>query len=234
MALEMSQYVHRTRTREGSPRFSITLSPAALSLAALGMLLILGWCFYMGFMIGRGQNPEEHLQRLAAVLQSGDKAEQPAAAQKGAAVKAPATEGAAAPAAEQGAGQAPAAQGQVPGYPVFQTQGAGKQAQPQAQGQARSQQAQAQPAAKQADKAQAGQPTFTFVYRMATVFSREDARREQERYETKGFSTSIRQSGKSWGLYHTFKGTDRDCEIFLSDVKRAGLGQPSRVSRKKN
>ncbi len=231
MALEMSQYVHRTRTREGSSRFSITLSPVALSLAALGMLLILGWCFYMGFMIGRGQNPEEHLQRLAAVLQSGDKAEQPAAAQEGAAVEAPATEGAAAPAAEQGAGQVPAAQGQVPGYPVFQTQGAGKQAQaqPQAKGQA-----QAQPVAKQADKAQAGQPTFTFVYRMATVFSREDARREQERYETKGFSTSIRQSGKSWVLQHTFKGTDRDCEIFLSDVKRAGLGQPSRVSRKKN
>ncbi len=238
MALEMSQFVHRSQTRDGASRFSVTLSPAALSLAALGMVLILGWCFYMGFMIGRGQNPEERLQRIAAVLQPGGGASQPAQGQADGAGGEPAPQGVPEPAAGQGAVPAPPAQGQVPGYPVFQTQGAGQQAQTQAQataqpGASQPQQAKAQPAAK-ADRAQAGPPTYTFVYRMATVFTREDARREQERYENKGFSTSIRQSGKSWGLLHTFKGTDKDCEAFLKDVKRAGLGQPARVSRKKN
>lgn len=233
MALEMQNYVRRMQTREGSKRFAVTLSPAAMAVVGLGLLIILGWCFYMGFMIGRGQNPEEHLQRMAAILQPADeqKAAQPGAAPapEGQPAEAAAQDGQPAQQQAQAAGQpAPFVPGNVPGYPTFQ------QGQPAQAAQAAKPAAQPKEQAKQATRPAQAQAPYTFVYRMATVRSREDARSEQARYENKGFRTSIRAYGKSWALLHTFKGTDRDCEQFLADVKKAGLGAPARVSKKKN
>ena len=115
----------------------------------------------------------------------------------------------------------------VPGQPVFRTSSA--TAAPQATAQA------TQPQGTRAEKATAkGPATYTYTYRMATVRSQQDARSEQERYEAKGFRVSIRKSGNSWALQHTFKGTDEDAAQFLRDVKSAGLGEPMRISRRKN
>lgn len=72
----------------------------------------------------------------------------------------------------------------------------------------------------------------TYVYRMASVRTEADARAEQKRYEKKGFRVRIARSGKSWVLTHSFQGTDRDEKAFLQRVKKAGLGQPMRVSKR--
>lgn len=226
---------------------NITASPAFLSLLGVIVLCVLGWCFYLGFMVGRGQNPEKHLQEMAAILSSDDKPAQAGqgAAQPGAVPGAAAGQGdAQAQGAENAAGQQagqpdqaaqPDGAGQagqaaaVPGYPAFPqaSQAAGgAAAQP---GQAA---AQKKPEAQQVQEKP--KAPYTFSYRMATVRTREDARREQERYEKKGFRTSIRSSGKSWSLFYTLKGTDSDADQFLRDVKKAGLSQPVRISKKAN
>lgn len=174
----------------------------------------------MGFMIGRGQNPEEHLQKIAAIWQSRQEAGQN-------------VQTAAQPAQTAGAGQT-VQLGQpvvVPGQPVFRTQPAQGQSTQQAQSTGQGQQKAAKPV-QQAQ--QSGPATYTFTYRMATVRSQQDAREEQTRYEGKGFRVSIRKSGNAWILQHTFNGTDEDAAQFLRDVKAAGLGEPMRVSRKKN
>ncbi len=226
---------------------NITASPAILSLLGVIVLCVLGWCFYLGFMVGRGQNPEKHLQEMAAILSP---AEKPAQAVQPQGSIVPAEGGAAqnaAQPADAGAGaQQPGQPGQpgqpdqpgqagqagaspVPGFPAFQqgTQGAGQNAvqaaQPADQKKPEAQQVQEKPKAP-----------YTFSYRMATVRTREDARKEQERYEKKGFRTSIRSSGKTWTLFYTLKGTDSDADQFLRDVKKAGLSQPVRVSKKAN
>ena len=129
MALEMQSSVQRTRTRDGASRINFSLSAGALTLVGLAIVLVLGWCFYMGFMIGRGQNPEEHLQKIAAIWQGNN-----AAATAGQGVQAAGTVPVQAPgevqtpgqlpAAAQMAGQTPAqAAGKpvVPGQPVFRT-----------------------------------------------------------------------------------------------------------------
>lgn len=239
MALEMQSSVQRTRTRDGASRINFSLSAGALTLVGLAIVLVLGWCFYMGFMIGRGQNPEEHLQKIAAIWQGNN-----AAATAGQGVQAAGTVPVQAPGEVQTPGQLPAAAqmpGQtpaqasaqaagkpvVPGQPVFRTSSA--TAAPQATAQA------TQPQGGRAEKATAkGPATYTYTYRMATVRSQQDARSEQERYEAKGFRVSIRKSGNSWALQHTFKGTDEDAAQFLRDVKSAGLGEPMRISRRKN
>lgn len=244
----------QTPSRTARRGLNVTLGPAALSVACVGLAIVLGWCFYMGYMIGRGQNPEEHMARIAAIWHEGGG--DAARTADGAAGGAPNAEGAAVSADAGQAGQPGQAaqpgqpgqpgQGQagqpglpaqtagqpprVTGYPVFTT-GGGQTAQaPQT---AQTQAAQGGKGAQPAKEA-SGEPTYTFVYRMATVRSQEDARSEQERYEAKGFRVSIRRSGKAWALQHTFRGTDADAEVFLQSVKQAGLGEPLRVSRRKN
>lgn len=226
------------RGRGGSGRFNFSLSPTVASLVVLGLLLLLGWCFYMGFMIGRGQNPEEHLQKIAAIWQSRQEAGQnvQTAAQPAQTAGAGQTVQLGQPGAAQTDStgipvQQPGQPVVVPGQPVFRTQPAQGQSTQQAQSTGQGQQKAAKPV-QQAQ--QSGPATYTFTYRMATVRSQQDAREEQTRYEGKGFRVSIRKSGNAWILQHTFNGTDEDAAQFLRDVKAAGLGEPMRVSRKKN
>ncbi len=212
---------------------NITASPAFLSLLGVIVLCVLGWCFYLGFMVGRGQNPEKHLQEMAAILSPAEKPAQAGepqgtvaaegAAGQNAQQPAAAGDGAQRPGQPDQAGQAGASP--VPGFPAFQqgTQNAGQAAQAADQKKPEAQAVQEKPKAP-----------YTFSYRMATVRTRDDARKEQERYEKKGFRTSIRSSGKNWGLFYTLKGTDSDADQFMRDVKKAGLSQPVRVSRKEN
>ncbi len=248
----MAQEKQTTISWQQGRGLNITASPALLSLLGVIVLCVLGWCFYLGFMVGRGQNPEKHLQEMAAILSPAEKPAQ-AVAPNGSA-QTPGEAGQAAQPADQGAdagagqqaGQQPGQPGQqaqpgdagqagsapVPGFPAFGqgaqgTQGSNGTAAPAAQ-----------EAAQKKPEAQAVQEKpkapYTFSYRMATVRTRDDARREQERYEKKGFRTSIRAAGKTWSLFCTVKGTDSDADQFLRDVKKAGLSQPVRVSKKAN
>lgn len=76
----MAQPLRKVRLKNTSAndtprRFTISLSGAAL--AALGLVLIaaVGWSFFMGFMVGRGQNPEKRVGQMTGMIQ-----EEPAAA----------------------------------------------------------------------------------------------------------------------------------------------------------
>ncbi len=232
MALDMKSPPQQEEAKPARKSgFNLRLSGPAACLVSAGILLMLGWGFYMGFLIGRGQNPEEHLQKIAAVWQDKGQQEtgappaetpQPAQPEKAAQAQ-PAQD-------QQPQGQQPQAQAgqppaQVPGYPAFAAE---KGPQPAAQAQP----AQARPAPPQAQ--QKTGPVYTFSYRMATVPTQELARQEQARYQGKGVRTVIRAYGKSWQLVCTFKGTDQDCEQFLQTVKKARLGTPVRLGRKKN
>lgn len=62
----------------GKPR-RFTFSLSGVAVAALGMVLAaaVGWAFFMGFMVGRGQNPEKSVEQMTGML--GDEQAQPAA-----------------------------------------------------------------------------------------------------------------------------------------------------------
>ena len=62
----------------GKPR-RFTFSLSGVAVAALGMVLAaaVGWAFFMGFMVGRGQNPEKSVEQMTGML--GDEQVQPAA-----------------------------------------------------------------------------------------------------------------------------------------------------------
>ncbi len=233
MALE-TQSQARPAQRGPDAAHTRGLSPRGLALLAAALLLVLAWSFYMGFLVGRGQNPEEQLKKISEVWQGARPAD-PAAVQEagsvpeGAAAEAPAVQEAQAPAEPKSSA--------VPGYPSFSTsqqtaaQDAPKVQERQPARETRAAQAkETRPAPAREEASRGG---YAFVYRMATLRSQEAARSEQARYEAKGFRTSIQRMGSAWALLHSFTGTDADCEKFLSAVRKAGLGEPRRVSRKK-
>ena len=237
MVLEMQPAGRGGKTR-GGKGLNLTLSPATLTLVGVGVVLVLGWCFYMGFMIGRGQNPEEHLQKIAAVWQAEERGATVAGVEAGSSAESaegvPQTSAQGAEGAAQDPGQVlpGTTPGAVPGYPAFASSQPAPQGttveQTPSQGASLTQAQGAQPKAQQTR----APGTHTYVYRMATVRNQEDARREQERYENKGFRVRIVKSGNVWVLRHEFQGTDEDEKAFLQAVKNAGLGQPLRTSRK--
>ena len=62
----------------GKPR-RFTFSLSGVAVAALGLVLVaaVGWAFFMGFMVGRGQNPEKSVEQMTGMLR--DEQMQPAA-----------------------------------------------------------------------------------------------------------------------------------------------------------
>lgn len=72
----------------GKPR-RFTFSLSGVAVAALGLVLVaaVGWAFFMGFMVGRGQNPEKSVEQMTGMLR--DEQAQPAAPAPPAAPAAP-------------------------------------------------------------------------------------------------------------------------------------------------
>lgn len=233
MAAPLQNFLKRTQARDGSPRFSLTLSGPALALVGAVVIAILGWSFFMGFMVGRGQNPEEHMDEIAQMFQSEERAPVPEPAT-------PAGEG-------QGSGPEAVKPGDfqpgatpVPGMPAGVQPGAqalasqSAQAGQPAQAPRPAPQAQAvKPATQSKKEAQSSEPVYFFNYRLAAVKSLEAAQQEQKRYKAKGFASRIVKLGKGQALVYTLSGTDKDDAEFRKKLKAAGLGAPQLLSKTK-
>lgn len=93
-------------------RFVIRLSGPMAALLGTILAVAVGWSFFMGFMVGRGQNPETRVEQMTSMISS----DEPAAKGKAAQQDAPTPDAAAtaeadgqnaAPVAEAAAGAAP-------------------------------------------------------------------------------------------------------------------------------
>ena len=47
--------------------FSFTLPPLAAGAICIVMLACIGWAFFMGYMVGHGQNPGEEMRELTGI-----------------------------------------------------------------------------------------------------------------------------------------------------------------------
>ncbi len=47
--------------------FSFTLPPLAAGAVCIVMLACIGWAFFMGYMVGHGQNPGEEMRELTGI-----------------------------------------------------------------------------------------------------------------------------------------------------------------------
>lgn len=70
----MAQPVRKTRQRSAAGersdkgrRFTFSLSGAAMAALAVVLVTAVGWSFFMGFMVGRGQNPEKRVEQMTGM-----------------------------------------------------------------------------------------------------------------------------------------------------------------------
>ena len=61
----------RVRSAGGAPekerRFALRLSLPVAGLLAAVLVVAVGWSFFMGYMVGRGQNPEQRVEQLTGL-----------------------------------------------------------------------------------------------------------------------------------------------------------------------
>lgn len=242
-------------------RFALRLSLPAAAVLGVVLAVAVGWSFFMGFMVGRGQNPEarvEQMTGLGAETPPPPTPQEPVTApseqlppESGAAAAAapPETDRGAAPAPADGAQAAavPSAPAQPPQEPAAPPAGetAGQAypfARPSGSGLAAwgitPRNNGAQPAGPQADgqatppPATAAGPMYDFVYQAAAFKSAKEADRLCAALNGHGLRPSRKKSGKVTLVTLRLRGTDADAAALRKTLEGMRLGAPVLLSRK--
>ncbi len=225
-----------------APRVLFHLPPLALMALVVIFAAAVGWAFFMGVLIGKGQNPEE---RVNALLSNPPRQE--AAAEDGARqplLDSPLLPADAAAAADgQNAGSAPADKTTAtakPAYPFARPQGESlaawgispdnqktRQASPRADRPATATRA---PAADR-ESPKSAEPLFDYVYQVAAFRDKEDADRLRKTLNSQGMRARVIKSGKVQLVLVMLRGTERDAGNLRQEMENMGLGTPLRTSR---
>ena len=221
--------------------FSFTLPPLAAGAVCIVMLACIGWAFFMGYMVGHGQNPGEEMRELTGIgrpdretLAEMDKAmagsEDASLRDKLADLSRQPVGGA--PAAPDGDAAAAPAAAKSP-YPFNKPSDNGLAAwgnAPKGAAQPASEKT-AAPAKPQA--ATNGAPLYDFVFQVAAFRNVDDADRLRQRLEGQGLRTRGQKSGKLTLVMVHMRGTDLDAANLKEELQRMRLGSPLQKSKKR-
>lgn len=235
--------------------FSFTLPPLAAGAICIVMLACIGWAFFMGYMVGHGQNPGEEMRELTGIgrpdretLAEMDKAmagsedaslrdkladlgQQPV----GGAPAAPEGDAAAAPAAASSAPAAPAAAPAAKSsHPFNKPSGNGLAAWGNApKGAAQPAPEKTSAPATRPQAATNAAPLYDFVFQVAAFRNVDDADRLRQRLEGQGLRTRGQKSGKLTLVMVHMRGTDLDAANLKEELQRMRLGSPLQKSKKR-
>lgn len=197
---------------------------------AAGLLVILlaavAWAFFMGLMVGRGQNPEAGLAQLTGLqLEESRQNIEAAENQDSGPVEA-------APAANQetqkDAGQFSRPSGeQMAAWPGPET---GKPAASQPASDKSARQASQTPRRQKTARAQG--PKFDYVFQVAAFRSSREAERLREKLDQAGARCRTSKSGKVYLVIASLRGTAADEQALMGKLKDLKLGKPLLLSKK--
>lgn len=222
--------------------FSFTLPPLAAGAVCIVMLACIGWAFFMGYMVGHGQNPGEEMRELTGIgrpdretLAEMDKAmagsEDAGLRDKLADLSRQPVGGA--PAAASASAAPAAAPAAKSPYPFNKPSDNGLAAwgnAPKGAAQPASEKT-AAPAKPQA--ATNGAPLYDFVFQVAAFRNVDDADRLRQRLEGQGLRTRGQKSGKLTLVMVHMRGTDLDAANLKEELQRMRLGSPLQKSKKR-
>lgn len=222
--------------------FSFTLPPLAAGTVCIVMLACIGWAFFMGYMVGHGQNPGEEMRELTGIgrpdretLAEMDKAmagsEDAGLRDKLADLSRQPVGGA--PAAANASAAPAAAPAAKSPYPFNKPSDNGLAAwgnAPKGAAQPASEKT-AAPAKPQA--ATNGAPLYDFVFQVAAFRNVDDADRLRQRLEGQGLRTRGQKSGKLTLVMVHMRGTDLDAANLKEELQRMRLGSPLQKSQKR-
>ena len=222
--------------------FSFTLPPLAAGAVCIVILACIGWAFFMGYMVGHGQNPGEEMRELTGIgrpdretLAEMDKAmagsEDAGLRDKLADLSRQPVGGA--PAAANASAAPAAAPAAKSPYPFNKPSDNGLAAwgnAPKGAAQPASEKT-AAPAKPQA--ATNGAPLYDFVFQVAAFRNVDDADRLRQRLEGQGLRTRGQKSGKLTLVMVHMRGTDLDAANLKEELQRMRLGSPLQKSKKR-
>lgn len=253
----MAQPLRKVRQRNAAPAtgdgFSFRLPPLAVAAICVVMLACTGWAFFMGYMVGHGQNPGEEMRELTGIgrpdretLAEMDKAladsekaglRETLADMAGKAV----ADSGAAPADGKAGGKDKDAAAAAPAAPA---KGAYPFNKPSADGLAAWGDAPARGAAQPAaspnpvttaarQQAAANSiPLYDFIFQVAAFRNVDDADRLRQRLEGRGLRTRGQKSGRLTLVMVHMRGTDLDAANLREELQRMRLGSPLQKSKK--
>ncbi|MBQ9407353.1 MAG: SPOR domain-containing protein [Desulfovibrio sp.] len=240
--------------QQGQEPFSIHVSLPTVLLFAAVVAVAAGWSFFMGFMVGRGQNPEVRLEEItgfdlepaneavASAAQTLPQRSEPAESEAAASTN-PQT--GAEPTADQvpsakqppqvppQATQQPASSTVARPYPFARPSGSGLAAwgeQPVVNDK-RSANAPAQGVGKAAPPVPTT-PRFDFLYQVAAFKRISEAEKLCASLAARGIKAVNRKSGKVLLVLVSLRGTEAEAAAMRETLQGIGLGRPVILSRK--
>jgi cell division septation protein DedD len=254
--LRMPQPLRRSRTRgktsgNAAGRFTVSFSKAAAAMLCLVLIMAVVWAFFMGFMVGRGQDPVQRMEQMASVLREDNPAtpETSGPAQSGQSAGPPAAPAADAAggrhpasgedAAREGVGSMPPAapvkkkpDGTLAFDPLNPPEGDALAAWGirDASGRAAPEQSGAK-AAEDTPPSAEEDLKYNWVFQMAAFRGKADADRLQAGLEKAGYRASQARSGKMTLVLVRLRGGRAEVERLRGQARELRLGEPLLQSR---
>lgn len=207
------------KKNQGEPaQLAIPLTrPVAAGLIVV-LLCVIGWAFFMGWMVGAGQNPQASLEKITGMSGGSPETEQEPAGDDQVAAQAGAVE----EAAEKGPEQFARPSGtQLSAWPDAGVVPAEKPARQMEKPQAR----------RQPETRSSG-GRFDFSYQVAAFKTKQEADQLVQRLNKGGIRCSSRKSGKVFLVLASLRGTDADARAMIAKLRGMKLGEPLRLARK--
>jgi cell division septation protein DedD len=233
-------------------RFTFSFSKAAAAMLCLVLVMAVVWAFFMGFMVGRGQNPAQRMEQMTALLRDdnparpgasgsspdGRSAGPPAASATDAAgVRNPASGGETAREGDSSMPSAAPVKKKSDEAPVFDPSNSPGGAALAAWGIRDASSAGAasgQSGVNAAENSPASvkeEPQFNWVFQMAAFRGKADADRLQARLEKAGYRANQARSGKVTLVLVRLRGGRAEVERLRGQARELGLGEPLLQSR---
>lgn len=206
------------RNQGGPPQLAIPLTkPVAAGLLVV-LLCVIGWAFFMGWMVGAGQNPQASLEKITGMgAESQDASPEP---EESVAV-------AVAPeAAEEDGEKGPEQFARPSGEQLSAWPDAGVVPAEKTVRKAEKPQQRRQP------EARASGARFDFSYQVAAFKTKQEADQLAQRLNKGGIRSSARKSGKVFLVLASLRGTDADARAMIAKLRGMKLGEPLRLARK--
>ena len=191
-----------------------------LAAACVLLACAIGWAFFMGLMVGRGQNPAAKINDLTGgLLESQAEESQPDSAE------------APAPLAENQVSQP------APGVERERPEGAALEAWPVApKAEARKPKPKKEVERPKPERKETAKPTnqasYDFLYQVAAVKTAKDAAGLHKKLKGMGLRSESKKSGKVYLVLVSLRGKDADAVALRDKLRSAKLGKPLLLSKK--
>lgn len=211
----------------GAPRFSLVLSWPMVGALSLILVACVGWSFFMGYMVGKGQNPETQLEAMTGIKLAGDKPE--ASSEEIPELEEPVLD------KQENVSEEEA-------YPFNKPEGRNTEAWPSAEKPSASETAPAVMASKKdmprpkRDKAEnvsvRENGRYDYLFQVAAYKSLADANKLRANLEKAGYRAAVQKSGKVQLVTVRLRGSGQDVKKLSDKLATYKLGKPMQLSRK--